>query len=138
MIPLHLSDVRYDICNSLLGLQVSRRFEEGERFLNVRDRRSILVLALGTIKLVFKSNIIVLSEYQFCPSFLLNIIFVGLLAMYGYEILIKKNNFNIIMNGVNVMNGQLNNDIYILSQSVSIMYTSNKHPRISDVSDIYL
>ena len=42
------------------------------------------------------------------------------------------------MNGVNTMNGQLNNGIYILSQSVSIMYTSNKYPRISDVSDIYL
>ena len=36
------------------------------------------------------------------------------------------------------MNGPLNNKIYILSQSVSIMYTSGKHPRIDDVSDIYL
>ena len=42
------------------------------------------------------------------------------------------------MNGVNVMNRQLNNKIYILSQPVSIMYTSSKCPRISDVSDIYL
>ena len=42
------------------------------------------------------------------------------------------------MNDVNVMNGQLNNGIYILSQPVSIMYTSSKCPRISDVSDIYL
>ena len=42
------------------------------------------------------------------------------------------------MNDVNVMNEQLNNDIYILSQPVSIMYTSSKCPKISDVSDIYL
>ena len=68
----------------------------------------------------------------------MNIISVGLLVMYGYKILIKENNFNIFMNGVNVMNGQLNNGIYILSQPASIMYTSNKCPRISDVSDIYL
>ena len=80
----------FNIYNLLQGLQVSKRFEEDERFLNVRDGRPVPVLALETIKLVFKSNIIVLSKYHFCPSFLLNIIFVGLLAMYGYKILIKK------------------------------------------------
>ena len=42
------------------------------------------------------------------------------------------------MNSINVMNVQLNNDIYILSQPVSVIYTSNKCPRISDVSNIYL
>ena len=70
-------------------LQLSERFGDGERFLNVGDERSVSVLTLGTIKLVFKSNIIILSEYHFYPSFLLNIISVGLLTMYGYEILIK-------------------------------------------------
>ena len=42
------------------------------------------------------------------------------------------------MNSVNMMNRQLNNGIYILSQSDSVMYISSKYPRISDVSDIYL
>ena len=42
------------------------------------------------------------------------------------------------MNGVKVMNGQLNNGFYILSQPVSVMYTSSKCPRISAVFDIYL
>ena len=50
------------------------RFEEGDRFLNVGDGRPIPVLALETIKVVFKSNIIVLSKYHFCPFFLLNIV----------------------------------------------------------------
>ena len=117
---------------------VSKRFEEGKRFLNVGDRRSVSILVLGIIKFVFKSNIIVLSECHFYLFFLLNIISIGLLAMYSYKILIKRDNFNITMNAVNVMNGQLNNDIYILSQPVSVMYTSSKRPRISDVSDIYL
>ena len=80
----------FSICNLLQDLQISRRFEEGKRFLNVGDERSVSVLALGTIKLIFKSNIIILSECHFCPFFLLNIISIGLLAMYGYEILIKK------------------------------------------------
>ena len=68
----------FNICNSLQGLQVSRRFEEDERFFNVGDRRPVSVLALEIIKLVFKSNVIILSECHFCPSILLNIIFVGL------------------------------------------------------------
>ena len=80
----------FNIYNSLQDLQVSRRFEEGEKFLNIGDERPISVLALEIIKLIFKSNIIVLSECHFCPSFLLNIISVGLLAMYSYEISIKK------------------------------------------------
>ena len=80
----------FNICNSLQVLQVSRRFEEGERFFNIEDGRSVPVLALGIIKLVFKFNVIILSECHFCPSFLLNIICVGLLAMCGYKILIKK------------------------------------------------
>ena len=62
----------FNICNLLQSLQVSRRFEEGKRFFNVGDGRPVPVLALGTIKLVFKSNVIVLSECHFCPSFLLN------------------------------------------------------------------
>ena len=78
--------IPFNICNSLQGLQVSRRFEEGERFFNIEDGRSVSVSALGTIKLVFKSNIFVLSECHFCPSFLLNIVSVGLLARYGYKI----------------------------------------------------
>ena len=94
----------FNICNSLQNLKVSRRFEEDEKIFNVEDGRPVPVLALRIIKLVFKSNIIILSEYHFCPFFLLNIIFIGLLTMYDYEILIKKNNFNIIMHGVNVMN----------------------------------
>ena len=58
--------------------------------------------------------------------------------MHGYKILIKRDNFNIIMNNINVMNGELNNKIYILSQPVSVMYSTSKYPRISDVSDLYL
>ena len=80
----------FNIYNSLQDLQVSRRFEEGKKFLNVGDRRSIPVLVLGTIKLVFQSNIITLSNCHFYPFFLLNIISVSLLAMYDYKILIKK------------------------------------------------
>ena len=80
----------YHICNSLQGLQVSRRFEQGQRFLNVGDGRSVPVLALEILKLIFESHTVVLSDYHFYPSFLLNIISIGLLAMNNYEILIKK------------------------------------------------
>ena len=41
------------------------------------------------------------------------------------------------MNGVTILRGQLNNGIYIVSRS-NVMYISNKHPRIDDVTDAYL
>ena len=84
------TEIPFNICNSLQDLQVSSRFEEDKKFFNVRDGRLVSVLALGIIKLVFKFNIIILSEYHFYLLFLLNIIFVVLLIMYSYEISIKK------------------------------------------------
>ena len=72
--------IPYHIYNSLQGLQVSRRFEQDERFLNVGDGRSVPVLALGILKLVFESHTVVLNDYHFCSNFFLNIISVSLLA----------------------------------------------------------
>ena len=79
-----------NICNSLQGLQITESFEEGERFLNVGDGRSVPVLALEIVKLVFDSHVVVLDDCHYCPTFLLNIISVGLLIK-SYKILIKKN-----------------------------------------------
>ena len=73
--------------------------------MNIGDRRSVSVLALEIIKLVFNSHVIVLSDCHFCPSFLLNIISIDLLAKDNYEILIKKSSCDIILNDVTVMNG---------------------------------
>ena len=95
----------YHIYNSMQGLQVSRRFDEGERFLNVGDGSKVPVLALGIMNLVINSCNIILSECHYYLSFLLNIIFVGLLAMYDYEFLIKENIYNIILNGVTMFVG---------------------------------
>ena len=79
-----------------------------------------------------------MNDCHYCPSFLLNVISVGQLAIEGYEFSIKNDIIYIIKNGIKLMNGRLNNDIFLLSQSVSVMYTSGKRPRINDVSDAYL
>ena len=128
----------YYICNLMQGLQVSRRFDEGERFLNVGDGSKVPILALGIMSLVINSRNVILSECHYCPSFLLNIISVGLLAMYGYYFLIKENIYNIILNGVTIFIGQLNNKIYLLSQSVNVVQNFGKCPRIDNVSEVYL
>ena len=47
--------------------------------------------------------------------FLLNVIYVGLLAKDNYEILTKESSCDIILNGVTGMNGESNNGIYIVS-----------------------
>ena len=46
----------YHICNSMQGLQVSRRFDDGERFLNIEDGSKVSVLALGIMNLVINSR----------------------------------------------------------------------------------
>ena len=42
------------------------------------------------------------------------------------------------MNNSVIMKAKLNNDIYILSWPVSVVYTSSKHPRLKNISDLYL
>ena len=106
------------IYNSLQGLQLTRRFGEGERFLNIGDGRSVSVLTLRIIKLVFDPQYIIL------------------LANSNYEISIKKNFCDTILNGVTILRGQLNNGIYIIFRS-NVMYISNKCLRIDDIMDAY-
>ena len=69
------------------------------------DRSRVLVLALGVMELCFESCKILLSDYHFCPSFLLNVISVGQLAIEGYDFSIKKDILNIIVNDVSMMYG---------------------------------
>ena len=128
----------FNICNSLQGLQVIRRFEDNERFLNVGDESSVPVLTIGVLELVFNFYFIILNECHFCPTFLLNVISIGLLAKANYEISIKNVTLNIIMNGISVISGHLSNRIYILSQPVNIVNKLSKHPRINNIIDIHL
>ena len=93
------------ICNSLQGLQISREFEKSERFMNIGDGSTIPVLAIRKVQLALNSNIIVLDNYHYCPSFLMNVIFIGLLAKEDYNFSIKKNYYDIIMNGVTIIHG---------------------------------
>ena len=67
----------------------------------------------------------------------MNVISIDLLIKDGYNFFIKKDYCDIIMNDVTIMHGQLKHGICTISQHVSIMYTSNKCPRI-DIMDIYL
>ena len=126
------------ICNSLQGLQISRRFKEGERFLNVDDGSWVPVLALGVMKLCFESCKILLSDCHYCSSFLLNVISVGQLAIEGYDFSIKNGILNIIMNDMSVMCGQLSSEIYMLSWPVNVLGAPNKRPKLDDVDDTYL
>ena len=117
------------------GLQVSRRFEKDEKFLNVGNGRPIPVVAIGIVKLVFKSTVVVLSECHFYSSFLLNIISVGLLTKTSYEISIKK---RILMSFWMVLLWMDNWIMGLMSQPVNVVYTFKKCPRVEDVSDIFL
>ena len=91
------------MCNSLQGLQVRRRFKNDERFLIVGDGRSVSVQALRIIEFIFESRVIVLNDYHYCPTFMMNVISVGLLTKSGYTLLIKENYCDIILNDVTII-----------------------------------
>ena len=103
------------IYNSLQGLQISQRFKDGKRFLNVGDGSRVSILALRVIKLFFESCNVLLSECHYCPTFLLNVIFISQLAIKGFDFSIKNDILNIIMNDTFVMCGQLCSGIFMLS-----------------------
>ena len=126
------------VCILLQGLQVSRRFEDGEQFLSIENRNHVLVLAIGVLSLIFESCTIELVDCHYYPSFIMSIIFVGLLASCGYELSIRGDVCQVIMNSSVIMKARLNNGIYVLSCPVSVVYTSNKRPRLENVSDLYL
>ena len=69
------------------------------------DESQVSIWTLGVVELVFKSNSIILSDCQYYPSFLINIISVGLLAKDSYSLSIKNDYCDIIMNGITIMGG---------------------------------
>ena len=84
-------------------LQVSRKFENNERFLNIGDESQVPLQTLRVVELIFKSNSVILSDCHYCPSFLMNIISIDLLAKDGYSLSIKNDYCDIIMNDVTIM-----------------------------------
>ena len=46
-----------------------------------------------------------LDDYQYCPSFLMNVISVGLLAKLDFKFIIKNDFCDIIMNDTTIMGG---------------------------------
>ena len=119
-------------------LQISKKFREDERFLNIRDRNLISLLALKTLQLIFESSSVMLDDYHYCPSFMMNVIFVGLLAKLGYKFIIKDDFCDIIVNDTTIMRRQLKHSIYIISRSFNVMYTVSKRPKLDNVSESYL
>ena len=67
-------------------------------------------------------------KYYFCRPF----------DYVRLSILIKRNVCNIILNGVTIFVGQLNNEIYLLSQPVNVVQNFSKRSRIDNVSEVYL
>ena len=79
-----------------------------------------------------------LDDCHYCSSFMMNVISVGLLTKLGYKIIIKDDFYDIIMNDITIMHGQLKHDIYIISRPVSIMYIVSKCLKLDNVSESYL
>ena len=73
--------------------------------MNVRDGRDVPILNIEKVQFTLNSNVIILDDYHYYPSFLMNIISVGFLAKEGYSFSIKKDFCDISMNGITIMCG---------------------------------
>ena len=102
------------------------------------DENRDLVLTIGVLSLIFDSSTIELVDCHYYPSFIISIISIGLLARSGYELLMKRDVCQVIVNNTVIIKAGLNNDINVLSRPVSVVYTSSKCPRMENVSDLYL
>ena len=106
--------------------------------MSVRNGNRVPVLVIRVLSLIFDLSTVELVDCHYCPSFIMSIIFVGLLASSGYELLIKGDVCQVIMNNSMIIKAKLNNGIYVLSWPVSVVYTSCKCPRLEHISDMYL
>ena len=81
----------------------------------IENGNHVPVLTIGVLSLAFESCRVELVDCHYCPSFIMSIISVGLLASCGYELLIKGDIYHVIMNNSMIIKAKLNNGIYILS-----------------------
>ena len=100
--------------------------------MNVGNGNRVSVLEIGVLSLVFESYTVELVDCHYCPSFIMSIISVGQLASGGYELLIKEDVCQVIMNNSMIIKAKLNNGIYILSWPISVVYMTSKRPRMEN------
>ena len=73
--------------------------------MNVEDGRAVPILAIKKFQLALNSGVIIFDDCHNCPSFLMNVISVGLLAKEGYSFSTWKDFYDIIMNGAIIICG---------------------------------
>ena len=83
--------------------------------MSIENENHVPVLAIRVLSLIFESYRVELVDCHYCPSFILSIISVGMLASCGYELSIKGDVCQVIMNNSMIIKAKLNNGINILS-----------------------
>lgn len=76
----------FNICNMLQGLQISRKLKKGEVNLQAGNGAKVVVLAVGSISLMLPTGkIFMLDDCYYVTKFVLNIISVSMLNLYGFS-----------------------------------------------------
>jgi hypothetical protein len=78
------------VCNSLQGLQVTRRLDEGEMYLTLGDGTKVPVHSIGIVKLCFNSKFLILSNCLYVPNIRRNLIFATYLGKHEYSIILRR------------------------------------------------
>ena len=79
------------ICNSLQGVQETRKLEEEELFLTLADGSRIPVVAIGVFNLCFETRVLILQDCLYVPNVCRNLISATYLGKSGYCVILKDN-----------------------------------------------
>ncbi|KAI3457782.1 hypothetical protein Pfo_014445 [Paulownia fortunei] len=129
------------ICNTLQGFQVTKELNEGEHTLRVGTGAVVSARAVGIVYLYFRDKKhLVLRNCYYVPNITRNLISVALLFRQGYYVHFSSMAVDIFLNKVLICKGCLNNDLYVLKPTDSLLYhtTSNKRIKLSPTNETFL
>ncbi|KAI3453969.1 hypothetical protein Pfo_010632, partial [Paulownia fortunei] len=129
------------ICNTLQGFQVTRELNEGEHTLRVGTGAVVSARAVGIVYLYFRDKKhLVLRNCYYVPNITRNLISVALLFRQGYYVHFSSMAVDIFLNKALICKGCLNNDLYVLKPTDSLLYhtTSNKRIKLSPTNETFL
>jgi hypothetical protein len=133
----------FHICNSLQGLQITKRLNKGEVNLQVGNGANVAAVAIGSISLIIPTGkVLVLDNCYYVPKFISNVISISMLDKCGFRIIFNNNICSIYHNDDLYANGCLQRGIYVLPNvnynSVLHVTSGFKRERDNQINKTYL
>ena len=127
------------ICTNMNGLSNSRILEKGQVDLRLGNGARVAALAVGTFHLSLPSGLVLeLKNCYYVPAISRNIISIPCLDLEGFQFSIKNKCCSFDRNDIFYGNDPLENELYILDQSMHVYNISTKRFKSNDTNQTFL